>query len=47
MVLSSYDYPILGESKSPLCQELGRQLEMKEVVLFDRSAAEAFPPGHC
>jgi len=31
----------------PLCKEHGRQLELKEVVVFDKEGSEAFPPDHC
>jgi len=40
-------YPTPGKDGIPLCQEHGRQLEMKEVVLYDAEATEAFPPDHC
>ena len=41
------DYPILGKTGLPLCEEHGRQLEMKEVVLYDKAATELTPPDHC
>jgi hypothetical protein len=41
------EYPILGKHGIPLCQEHGRQLEMKEVVVLDRIATEQDPPDHC
>ena len=41
------DYPIPGKDGVPLCQKHGKQLEMKEVVLFDKEATEANPPDHC
>ena len=41
------DYPIPGKDGIPLCQKHGNQLEMKEVVLFNKEATEANPPDHC
>ncbi len=41
------DYPIPGKDGVPLCEQHGRQLEMKEVVLYDEEATEASPPDHC
>jgi hypothetical protein len=41
------EYPIVGKRGIPLCQEHGRQLEMKEVVVLDRIATEIAPPEHC
>ena len=41
------DYPIPGKHGVPLCQEHGKQLEMKEVVVFDKEATEVSPPDHC
>lgn len=46
-MFSLYEFPVPGKNGLPLCQEHGRQLESKEVVLFDRSTTEAFPPDHC
>jgi len=46
-VLSRYDYPIPGKDGLTLCTEYGLQLELKEVVLFDKAAIEASPPDHC
>ena len=46
-MFSLYDYPIPGKDGLPLCEEHGRQLELKEVVLFDKEATEASPPDHC
>jgi len=34
-VFSLYDFPIPGKSGLPLCQEHGRQLELKELVAMD------------
>jgi hypothetical protein len=39
-------YPTPGKDGIPLCQEHGRQLEMKEVVIYDAEASEAYPPDH-
>jgi len=46
-MFSLYEYPIQGKDGLPLCEEHGKQLEMKEVVLYDKEATEAFPPNHC
>jgi hypothetical protein len=46
-IFSVYEYPIPGKNGLPLCQQHGKQLEMKEVVLFDREATEISPPDHC
>jgi len=35
------------DSQTPLCQEHGRQLEMKEVVMLDHVATKLAPPDHC
>ena len=37
-------YPIIGKDGVPLCDIHGRQLEMKEVVIYDREATEINPP---
>jgi len=37
-MFSLYDYPIPGKSGLPLCEDHGRQLELKEVVLLDNAA---------
>ena len=42
-MFSLYYYPIRGKSGLPLCEEHGRQLELKEVVLFDKVATELSP----
>ena len=42
-----YAYPIPGKSGLPLCQEHERQLELKEVVLYDEEATRLSPPNHC
>jgi len=46
-MFSLYDYPIPGKSGLSLCQEHGKQLEMKEVVMLDQTATEMAPPDHC
>jgi hypothetical protein len=46
-MFSLYDYPIPGKSGLPLCEEHGRQLELKEVVLYDKQATELAPPDQC
>jgi hypothetical protein len=46
-MFSLYDFPIPGKRGLPLCQEHGKQLEMKEVVVFDKVATEIAPPDHC
>jgi len=46
-MFSMYDYPIPGKDDLPLCEVHGRQIELKEVVLFDKAATEASPPNHC
>jgi len=46
-MFSLYEYPIPGKSGLPLCEEHGKLLAMKEVVLYDREANELAPPDHC
>ena len=46
-MFSLYDYPILGKDGVQLCEQHGRQLELKEVVVYDREAMEIAPPDHC
>ena len=46
-MFSLYEYPIPGKKGLPLCIEHGRQLELKEVVLFDGEATKASQPDHC
>ena len=41
------EYPIACKRGIPLCQEHGKQLEMKEVVVLDHLATELAPPDHC
>jgi hypothetical protein len=45
-MFSLYEYPIAGKDGLPLCEEHGKQLELKEVVLYDKDAAELAPPDH-
>jgi hypothetical protein len=45
-MFSLYDYPIPGKSGLPLCEEHGQQLELKEVVLYDKLATKLAPPDH-
>ncbi len=46
-MFSLYDYPVSGKDGLPLCELHGRQLELKEVVLYDNDASEKYPPDHC
>ena len=46
-MFSLYEYPVPGKDGLPLCQKHGKQLEMKEVVVYDEEATEAYPPEHC
>ena len=46
-MFSLYDYPIQGKDGLPLCQEHDHQLEMKEVVIYDKEATEKSLPEHC
>jgi hypothetical protein len=46
-MFSLNEYPNSGEDGLPRCEEHGKQLEKKEVVLFDKEATEVLPPGHC
>ena len=46
-MFSLYDYPIPDKNGLPLCQEHGKQLEMKEVVVLDSIATELAPPDLC
>ena len=39
-------YPIRGKAGLPLCELHDRQLEMKEVVMYDREATGIEPPDH-
>jgi hypothetical protein len=41
------EYPIPGKDGLPLCELHGRQLELKEVILFDQDATKLSPPDHC
>jgi hypothetical protein len=46
-MFSLYEYPFAGKIGLPLCAEHGRQLEQKEVVLYDRTTTELTTPNHC
>ena len=46
-MFSLYEYPIPGKNGLPLCEEHGQQLELKEVVLYDKEATEIALPDHC
>jgi len=46
-MFSLYDYPIPGMDGIPLCEQHGRQLELKEVIVYDKDATELAPPNHC
>jgi hypothetical protein len=46
-MFSPYEYTIPGKNGLPLCEEHGQQLELKEVVLYDKEATEIAPPDHC
>ena len=46
-MFSLYGYPIPSKNGLPLCEEHGQQLELKEVVLYNREATEIAPPDHC
>jgi hypothetical protein len=39
-MFSLYDYPSSGKDGLPLCEQRGRKLEMKEVVLYDEEATK-------
>jgi hypothetical protein len=41
------NYPVSGKDGLPLCEPHGRQLELKEIVLYDKIAPEKSPPDHC
>ena len=46
-MFSLYEYPIPGKDGLPLCEQHGKQLEQKEVVVYDKEASEKSPPDHC
>jgi hypothetical protein len=46
-MFSLYAYPIPGKDGLPLCEQHGRQLERKEVLLYDEEATEISPPDRC
>jgi len=45
-MFSLYEYPINGKNGLPLCKNHGMQLELKEVVLYDKDATVKSPPDH-
>jgi hypothetical protein len=47
MFSAFYAYPIPGKTSLPLCPEHGRQLELKEVGVYDDDATMVSPPDHC
>ena len=46
-MFSLYKYPIPGKDGLPLYEEYGKQLEMKEVVLYNKEATDISPPFYC
>ena len=46
-MFSLYEYPIPGKDGLPLCKKHGKQLEVKELVDYDKEATEASPPNYC
>jgi hypothetical protein len=40
-------YPISSKDGIPLCEVHGRQLEMKEVVVFDPETTKEYPATYC
>jgi hypothetical protein len=42
-----YAYPLPGKTGLPLCQEHGRQLEVKEAVVYDEEASRVSTADHC
>jgi hypothetical protein len=40
------DYPIADKRGIPMCQEHGKQLEMKKVVVLDQVATEMISQAH-
>jgi hypothetical protein len=46
-MFSLYEYPISGKSGLPFCEEHGKQLAIKEVVLYDKEAPELSPLDYC
>jgi hypothetical protein len=41
-LFSLYDYPIPGKDGLPLCEQHGRQLEVKKVVFHDKETMKTF-----
>ena len=46
-MFSLYEYPIPGKNGLSLCDEHVKQLEIKEVVLYDGEATKLAPPDRC
>jgi len=46
-MFSLYNYPIPGKDGLPLCELHGKQLEMKEVVVYDEEATSIASPDNC
>jgi hypothetical protein len=46
-MFSLYEFPVSGKNGLPLCEEHGKQLELKEVVVFDQEATKASHPDLC
>jgi hypothetical protein len=42
-----YAYPLPRKTGMPLCKEHGRQLELKEVIMYYEEATRVSPPDHC
>ena len=40
-IFSLYEYPVSGKNGLPLCEEHGKQLELKEVLLYDKERKKA------
>jgi len=46
-IFSLYEYPIPGKNELLLCEDHGKQLELKEVMIFDQETTKLSPPHHC
>jgi hypothetical protein len=40
-MVSLYEYPVYGKNVLSLCEEHGKQLELKEVLLYDKERKKA------
>jgi hypothetical protein len=40
-------YPVEGKDGIPLCEQHGRQLELKEVVVYDPETTKEYPATYC